>query len=509
MSVTLSADPITEHTRGVLTSLAWFEGKRLLKSPFLWLATAGSIAAAWAALQSQYYTTLEWRSAALAGACLPLAAVALLMANAAALRDRAADEAEVTIHPPVSVDQRKLGLAMAAWAPALLSLLVIAVGLPLAILDEAGAGFVLPAEIAVGPLVVVLGHVTGVALGRWIRSHWAAAMTLVVLAGLFLIKDLLPGARVIPAASPFLPWRAPYTEWVLGEGREPVFHIIYLVALIAALAALAARAWRLLVVNGLTVAAAAFLLSGVPVGGSEVAASADRWQASQPRVCEDHTGVRLCVMEGYEKWIPSWAAALDRVDELVPVGLQVREIQYSLTHPRFDGDPQVAHTSGYWDPNEGFDLVYQLLAPELGIPGTAEEAVAFNEHLPECMARMRPVMMSGQARAIAFLILNEMASPGSLTDRVGPIGGRDSGTVRNATIEVSSSEAALALQIADLPEDSVLSTLHPRWETVTDPSTTSETLAAWFGLPAPEVATTSEWDQMNCVCTDDGISCTG
>src|SRR5690606_356348 len=109
------------------------------------------------------------------------------------------------------------------------------------------------------------------------------------------------------------------------------------------------------------------------------------------------------------------------------------------------------------------------------------------------------------ARAIAYMTLTELAAPGSIQT-----GGGFGGDYQFGQIEVSEEEAELALQISGRPEDDILAVLHPSWQELNDPETTSGELAAWFGLPAPSVTEGSTYDSMQCECTPDGgVSCTG
>jgi hypothetical protein len=119
------------------------------------------------------------------------------------------------------------------------------------------------------------------------------------------------------------------------------------------------------------------------------------------------------------------------------------------------------------------------------------------------MAETMPVFVSGQARAVAYLALLESAVPGSIEGSRG-LGG----TYQFGHIELSEDEAQLALQIAHLPQNEVLSVLGSRWGEVTNPETDSAAIAEWFGLAAPEVVEASEYESMQCVCIDGGVSCT-
>jgi hypothetical protein len=445
---------------------------------------------------------LDWQSVAIAGSCLPLTAVAFLKAHGAARRDRSFEVEEITEVLPTDVNRRMLGVAAAGWGPVVLSLAlaVVAFGVGLGLLGDP-AGSLRFTELAVGPLVVALGHVVGVALGRWAPHPLVAPLTLIIAAALFLIADLLPGARTIPAASPFLPWRAPYTEWLQGEPREPLVHLLYLAGLIGVATGVAARYYRLLVGSGVAVVVASFVLAGIPSGGEDVSMAVMKWEAAQPRTCEDHRGIQVCAIVGYEPWFDDWFETLDSLGDLVPIPLSVSEIQQSASAAFLDTDPKVAHVGGDWggpDSDEARRLAAQVLAAELGLPGTVGELTEMNTDVPACMAHVRPLLISGQARGVGLLVLSELAVPESVDRRPFP------GPVQFGQIELSGSEVDLALQIADEPREDVLLTLHANWEQLIDSATTTATLSAWFGLEPPEILSTSSYDEMTCVCSPDG-----
>ena len=486
----------------MIRELALFEGRRQLKSPLLWIAVAASLGLVWLGVNDEP-ATLWTRSVTLAGSCLPLAVAALLLGNTGALRDHSSRTGETLDVPPTSRDARMLGLVAGSWLATLLGVAVLVVGMILSLLDDPAGSFLIP-ELLVGPILIPLGQSLGVVLGRWIPNPLAAPLTLVVLAGLFLVKDFWPGARTIPAASPFLPWRSAYTDWVQGELRLPILHIAYLIGLTALFAATASRRWKSVAAAGLLVVGVAVPLASLDTAGEAVAAAVVDWAEEQPRTCEVDGTFEYCAIQGYEPWIDDWAQVVDRVQSLVPETLGVTQIQQSPVSlaSHNDQDPAVAHVHGRLDSDR--DLVEQVLAPELGLPGTGGEAAAMNSVLPACMASALPVYVSGEARAIAYLILTELADPGSI--ETGGFGG----TYQFGQIEVSEEEAELALKISARPEDEILAILHPSWQELQDPETTSADLAAWFGLPAPEAREGSSYEAMQCECTGDGgISCTG
>lgn len=484
---------------GVVGELARFHGARGLRSPLLWLGLLASVVTAWMSARAGP-PTLQWRSVAIAGSCLPLAAAALLRGQHSAMRDRRHDTVEGSWATPTGIDRRMLGLAAAGWAPVALSLGVVAVGVALSLGDDP-AGTLDVAELAVGPLAVAAGHGAGVALGRWLPHPVVGSVALVLLAGLFVVGEIFVDPGPVPADSPYLPWRRAYTDFVQAEPRLPLLRLAYLTALAATAALVAARRWLGAVAGAVTVAAVAVGLAGLETDGEEIVAAVHRWDAGQPRACETHGGVRYCAIAGYEPWIDDWVSAVALVQEVVPVPLGVSEVQQvSLPAARDDTDPAVAHVGGRLRADAG--LTPQLLAPELGLPGTAGEAAEVNSHLPECMAELMPVFVSGEARGVALAALTELVVPGSLGDA------RHRGPNQVGHVEVSPDEVQLARRILQRPRREILSTLHQRWREVTDPATTSAELAAWFGLEAPEVATAPFHAGMDCTCTGEGgVSC--
>ena len=112
------------------------------------------------------------------------------------------------------------------------------------------------------------------------------------------------------------------------------------------------------------------------------------------------------------------------------------------------------------------------------------------------------MLVSGEARGVAFLVLTGLAVPGSI--ETGGFGG----TYWFGHLEMSEEEAQLALQIRDRPESEVLSVIHSHWADLTDPSTTTAELAGWFNLSEPEVIPAAHYESMQCTCTDGGVSCT-
>lgn len=506
MAVTLD-QPGTEaqiSKARVIRQLALFEERRQMRSPLFWVAFLASLALVGLAVNDEP-ATLWARSVTIAGSCLPIAVASVLLGNSAALRDRDNRAREIADAPPTDRDVRMLGLVAGAWGGLAGSVLVVIVGVVLSLSDDPAGAFLVP-ELLVGPLLVPVGQAMGVALGRWFPSPVVAPLFLIVLAGLFVIQDF--GSS---AASPFLPWRRAYTDWVQAEPRSPLLHLLYLVGLGGVLTTWASRWWKGLIVASVVVAVSALSLSGLDSSGEGVAAAVDAWGEHQPHVCEVHAGIEFCAYEGYEPWIDDWSAMVDRVQDLVPVEIGVERVQQtSVGSLHSDADPTLAHVQGRL-PHDG-RLTQQVLAPELGLPGTSGEAELRNSDLPACMAGLLPVFVSGQARAVVYLVLSELADPGAIQNveptgvRFGPI----DPTFQFQNIEISRDEARLALRLVEEREEPLLSALHPRWDQLTDPDTSSAELAEWFEIPPPEIVEASSYESMECECTGDGgVSCSG
>ncbi|MEX0700245.1 MAG: hypothetical protein WD354_10995, partial [Acidimicrobiia bacterium] len=456
--------------------------------------------------------SLPMRSVVIAGACLGIASVALLRAHAMAIRGTKPDMEETLSVVPTDAGRRRSGEIAASLAPALLAVAVVAAGLSWSIANNP-AGSINWLEVAVGPLVVVLFHAIGVALGRFNRPL-VGPLFLVVMAGLFLAEDLWPGERpesALSAASPFLPWRAPYTNWVQGEPRLPLMHLVFLGGLISLVGALTIKAWRWVSGAAVALGATVLVLAGIPSRGEGVIASVSAWAHQQVVVCMEQDRMRYCAFEGYEPWIEYWSDVVERTRAVVPVDLSVTEIRQSVDYRADDVDALVAYVGGSWylrpQASHRRDLAAELLAPTLGLPATRGESAQTRTDLPECMRSAFPVSVFGQARGVGYLVLLETAVPEILplgdTSRFGGVG----------QVEVSPGELDLARQILTRTMNERVATLHEHWNELADPSTTSATLAGWFGLeppPHPENTPMEDMNQnMNCVCTGNGgVSCT-
>ena len=183
----LLAAPAVVVGPDTVRSLAAIEIRRAVRSPLLWAGLAGRSPSPSGSTRTAPFTEpgpYGEHYAAWEFAVVPLALVAFLAANGAALRDRPPPAAELLASTPARDWERTVGVLAAAVVPAVMALAVLA-GQYAAVL--AGGGAVLgsgrwvggfdpaPLELLGGPLAVACSSVAGVAVARLVRSRTAGA----------------------------------------------------------------------------------------------------------------------------------------------------------------------------------------------------------------------------------------------------------------------------------------------------------------------------------------------
>jgi hypothetical protein len=124
----------------------------------------------------------------------------------------------------------------------------------------------------------------------------------------------------------------------------------------------------------------------------------------------------------------------------------------------------------------------------------------------------RSCRSDGQARAVAALWYATQASPQAAQglnylvsgDRYGGMPEDENFAIDIGYRQPASSviyyrkEALVALDLGRLLSDEVRNTLAARWNQVTDPSRTTEDIATWFGITAPEMGGADEMGSIPC-----------
>ncbi|MBB6171243.1 hypothetical protein HNR23_001303 [Nocardiopsis mwathae] len=469
-----------------IARLTWFYAKRLVRSPFVWLAVAGIILLqglpsgrgdtgqlqAWGALAREAIQISE------------MAAAAMFLAGLfPAVRDARYGGA---VTAPLGPVQRSIALlAAVTLCGAALGALPWAT-VPLFVNPAEVAGTLTPAELATPPLIAAAGGVAGVLIGTWTRSLLPALVPVLVIPSyLFLAEFMNVGSTLVdaPAAGAAAAYTAadallrPQADGYSSLWGIPAVHVVQLLCLIAAgYAAAVLRSLpglrRRATAAGLTV----LLLAGVAAAYTDQRSQGDLWSGEGPdipswvavpeRVCEDHDGVTYCGYAGYERWIPYWRRAVEPVVAALPptqradlpeVALQSFESPQATVLDGVAVPVEIWDTDPLWSEQ---DLATQFVQLTLGLPE--------RWHYGECTLR-------GQARLPLYFWLATRPAPDEADQGMWTVWGEDATGARTEDI-------ATALALAEAPEDRIVRGLDRHWERLTSPDATSADAARLLGV---------------------------
>ncbi|MFF2960736.1 ABC transporter permease [Streptomyces sp. NPDC057963] len=325
--------------RSVTRSLARTEAVRLLRHPAVLVAFA-LYAAQWA--YSAYaghdrYPVLQDEDRYTQPPLLLIAAGTLLAADLAALRPhRHGTDAmfDLLVLPP----RRRTCAHLLSLLPlAALSAAVAGARTGYAAIQDGAVGSPSGAELATGPLVVLLSGAIGVLAARLVRSVAAGPL---MVAGLGIVT-------VVGALQSRSDWRWWGLVAVEDENRAPLpsslmhrpagWHLLYLAALLALVAAAALLRSGRRVTTGLgavaglalalAVVAGCVQLRGVPDEVSRARAAAERAPSSQ-QVCGVRGPVDYCAFPEFADRSRQWAQVAEGVRRWVPRG--AREKRYAV-----------------------------------------------------------------------------------------------------------------------------------------------------------------------------------
>lgn len=528
MATTTAEPPATEratNATSVASQLAKFERRRALRHPLNWVGALLSLWMMWI-LGGDVAPILERDSVFLAGAMLPLAATALLVANYATLRLRRTPD--ILGSYPSGPNLRILGIHLGVIGPALLAFLLQAIGIWY-LITGGPIGSIDWWELAVGPVMVAVFGMGGVLPGRWLPHPIVAPVALVGLGFLQLMAS--PDAEIFSPSEPAanFEWLAP---WMTPSAFVPIedlalrpsqLHLVYLVALALLVAGLALQVQgmaRLIRVSlaGLFLAATIVISFNLPSGPGSVF---DWPEAAASQTCATERGIEYCAFGFYEDWIPRWQETVAAVDAVLPVAVtnvMQRPVNIGFDEPGVLEADGLVLTSTFWDrkgatPLHSFDLALRAAHSSVGLPTTLqirpyteEEIESILEQNPGYEGDLRAELEEseaespktcsalGQARAVVAVWLAASALdggeqtleealaryPAATTFRIG------FGRLHHQPTSIGRPDAELAVDLLAVPIAEVQAELDVRWEEVTDPATTSTELASWFGLPAPE-----------------------
>ena len=313
--------------------LARREGRRLLRSPIIWVGVLLSL------VVFGFYT---WHAAPVlhrddiftAGALLPLAAATLIVSNLAA--SRAARNATDELYDTTSSSPglRTVGHLLSLGYAAAVGGAVIGAMFVYMFLDSP-VGQPSAAELVTGPLIVILFGVVGIALAR-LNPHPALGPMAVVVAGALqylLIQPIIGSNATNTTVENPSPWLAPWvplsmTGQVPSELviRPASWHLLYLGGLASLFIAFAltrsGSRKRMLPLFIVGTAAVVFGVIGqfTPVSASDRAALVALIEhPEEHQICEERHGVTYCAYPAYVGWIDRWAAPIEGALQRIPV----------------------------------------------------------------------------------------------------------------------------------------------------------------------------------------------
>ena len=324
----------------VAWQLARREGRRMLRHPIIWVG---------ALLSLVIFGFFTWHAAPvlhrddvfMAAAMLPLAAATLIVANLAA--SRATRNATDELYETTSSSRglRIVGHIASLAYPVALALILIGVMFVYLLLD-APVGTPRIAEIAVGPLMVVLFGAVGVTIGRW-NPHPALGPMAVVVAGALqymLIQPIVGSLATNSTIRDPSGWLAPWVPMSMtGEVpselviRPAGWHLLYLagITLIFIGVALTRRGSRTRLLPLFLAGTAALVLGTVgqltPASASQRAELVALMEHPEDhQMCDERNEVTYCAYPAYIGWIDRWAAPIEGALEQIPVTDRPRDL---------------------------------------------------------------------------------------------------------------------------------------------------------------------------------------
>jgi hypothetical protein len=510
----------------VVAALARFEGRKLHESPIVLGSVALTLATLFAGQGGDWAVVLDRDDVTAAVSLTILAWGVLLAANLAALRSRRDRAGELLSSLPVSASSRTAGQLLATAA-----LLPVAVALPAAwwlqarLGSSVTVGAARPAELAVAPLLLLGGGVTGVLVARWVPT--ALVGPAAVLATIVLQVNWGDEQYELRWLH-FVAWEPAMALDPWLDIRHAGWHLVYLLGLVvvAGMLAMARHGLTRSLAAVAAVAVATTLVAGWvqtrPATAAQVAAIVDHlYRPEAYQVCEDRAGVRFCAYPTYRDWIDDWEVPVRGVLARLPAAVRERELlvrqrvrpdNVTDLHPlvldRLDparvwpADGAV-HPGLEWYTPGNPAVVLPLQRGELAL---AHQVAAWAVGLPPTAARPGwRCVAAGQARTVLAMWLAGQATPGAgraLRERAATVG-YGSALTELATLDDypgpdgmerfmgepgwagHGADVVAAARLLDLPRDRVAGVAAARWERLTDPATPAGELLAAVGLAAP------------------------
>ncbi|WP_443048746.1 ABC transporter permease [Streptomyces sp. M92] len=327
---TTAPDTVDSGPRGTgakaVFALARFEARRMLTSVPVVLVLLGYVA--WIVWRGRSawdgYPALQDADRATQSMPMFVGLAVLVGVNSAMLRSRRHGTEPHFAVLVLPAWQRTAAHALSVVPAALLTAVCVAGQFTWAALKPGAVGHGSLAELAVGPLTVLLFGMLGVLLARVLRSPLAAPLTVVLLLFAFVLGTG-------PSGSDGTSWLSPVVAAIGGDplpsellGRPAAWHALYLTgaALCAAfLAVLLSGGRNLAVRTGLALTLALAVTGGVlqargAAPSPELTAARERASVRPEQTCVERDGATYCA---FDEWVPrvgAWAGVVERVRSL-------------------------------------------------------------------------------------------------------------------------------------------------------------------------------------------------
>ncbi|MFE9839892.1 ABC transporter permease [Streptomyces sp. NPDC005551] len=421
-----------------------------------------------------------------------LAVAVLVCANRAVLRSRRRGTDQSFAVLLMEPWRRTAAHALSVVPVAVVTALVVALDFTCTALKPGAVGHGSPAELAVGPLTVLLAGVLGVLLARLVPSVFAAPLFVV---GGLVLATLLSAAL---SDARWLRWLWPVvtdsgTEPLPSDllGRPAAWHALYLAGLAAALAcaAVLAAGGRTRLVAAVTVAALAATGAGVAgqSSGEPAGLIAAREKASvspeKVQSCRTHGRDAYCAYPEWTGRTAEWAEVVKRVRSLTGGGaagtrLTVRQrldARYGLDA---DTTLEPSRTPGRVTVGTRWG---GTRVPEFAV-AVASVLVAGDENAMSeaCDARVVTVM---------WLALGAESDPMAAFRRV-RLDDRTSGSGIALTptnpLGMTAQQADVIRELLEKPRYGVTAKVKAHWAELVSPKTTTARAAELLDVPVPE-----------------------
>ncbi|MFD5588236.1 ABC transporter permease [Streptomyces sp. NPDC058733] len=424
---------------------------------------------------------------------LLVAIAVFLCVNRAALRSHRQGTDRHFDVLPVPPWQRTLAHALSVVPVAAVVALVVTAEFTVAALRPGAVGHGSVAELAVGPLSVLLAGVLGVLLARLVRSSFPAPLFVI---GLYVAVTLV--AVAADGTDPDgVNWLSPVVDQSGGKpvpsdllGRPAGWHALYLIGLTvlllgAALLRSGLRSRSLGALTALAVAATGAGIAGQSTAGTDQVRAARTTASVHPEKvqrCVPHGTNVYCAFPEWTGTTADWAAVADRVQRLAGGTAEHRrltvrqrlEARYGLTSDSalepLTGPGQLT-VGTRWGGNR---------VPEFAV-GVASVLVAGDEKAAGalCDARVVTVMwLALAAQPHPMDALRDVRLDDSVT-------GSAIALAPTEPVSMSAAQTDVVRELLAEPPARVTAAVKAHWDELTSPRTPLARVAQLLGVPAP------------------------